>query len=99
MIHVISKKKLRQFWAEYPDAQEQLAAWYKNVRKSVWLAWADVQRTYPKASYYKCCLIFNICGGKYRLIVKRAENWKRLWVVGVFIHGAYDKNEWKKYCE
>lgn len=98
LMHVISRKKLVAFWQAYPDARDALAGWFKVADKAAWAKWADVRQAYPKASYFKCCLVFNICGGSYRLVVRRAVNWKTLFVVGVFTHGQYDRNEWKKHC-
>lgn len=97
-MHVISRKKLVAFWTEHADAKDQLAAWFKVVEKAAWQKWADVQHAYPKASYYECCLIFNISGGSYRLVVRRAVNWKTLFVVGVFTHAEYDRDRWKEFC-
>jgi mRNA interferase HigB len=98
-MHVISRKCLVTFWEKYADSEEQLAAWFKVADKARWNRWADVQRAYPNASYYECCLIFNICGGSYRLIVRRARNWKTLFVVGVYTHQEYDRAPWKELCE
>lgn len=97
-MHIISRKKLVAFWKMHEDAQAQLAAWFKVTSKARWEKWADVQLAYPKASYHECCLIFNICGGNYRLVVRRASNWKTLFVVGVFTHVEYDRNLWKAFC-
>ena len=57
-----------------------------------------MQKIYPKASYYQCCLIFNIVKGNYRLVVRRRENWSTMFVVGVFTHNEYDRDEWKSSC-
>jgi mRNA interferase HigB len=97
-MHVISRKKLVTFWQKYADSEEQLAAWFKVAEKAKWEKWADVQRAYPKASIFHCCLIFNVCGGSYRLIVRHSENWKTLYVVDVLIHRDYDRDLWKKSC-
>ena len=48
-MHVISRKKLVDFWGEYHDAEEQLAAWFKVASKAKWEKWADVQAAYPQA--------------------------------------------------
>jgi len=97
-MHVISRKKLVAFWKEHRDSEEQLAAWFKVASKAKWRKWSDVQAAYPKASLFECCLIFNICGGNYRLVVRRSENWKTLFVVGVFTHAEYDLDRWKEFC-
>jgi len=97
-MHVISRKKLVEFWTKYRDAEEQLDAWFRVVKKVQWEKWADVQGAYTKASYYKCCLIFNICGGSYRLVVRRSENWKTIFIIGVYTHKEYDEDLWRKFC-
>ena len=97
-MHVISRKKLVDFWAGHHDAEEQLAAWFRVAEKAKWAKWADVQGSYPKASLSQCCLIFNICGGSYRLVVRHSANWKTLYVVGVYTHKDYDRALWKKLC-
>lgn len=97
-MNVISRKKLVTFWIAHADAMDHLAAWFKATRKATWTKWADVQAVYPRASYHKCCLIFNICGNDYRLVVRRSEHWKTLYVIGVFTHAECDRDEWKKRC-
>ena len=98
-MHVISRKKLVMFWKQYPDAMNALATWFKAVEKARWAKWADVVRVFPKASYFECCLIFNIRGDSYRLVVRRATNWRTLFVVGVYTHSEYDRDLWKTFCE
>jgi mRNA interferase HigB len=97
-MHVITRRRLVAFRQERPDAKEPLAAWFKVADKARWAKWADVRKAYPKASSYRCCLIFNICGGSYRLVVRRSLNWKTLFVVAVFTHAEYDRDLWKKLC-
>ena len=98
-MHVISRKKLVEFWRLHADAEEPMAAWFKVAESATWSQWADVHRAYPTASYYLCCLIFSICGGFYRLVVRRAVNWKTLFVVAIMTHAEYDRDGWKKFCE
>lgn len=97
-MHVISRKKLVGFWTDRPDAMEQLAGWFKVADKALWARWADGRAAYPKASLYRCCLVFDICGGKYRLVVRRSLNWRTLFVVGAMTHAEYDRGLWKKFC-
>ena len=97
-MHVISRKKLADFWKKYSSAKNALATWFKVAEKAHWQKWADVQKANPKASYYECCLIFNIGGGSFRLVVRRATNWKTLFVVGVYTHEEYDRDLWKAFC-
>jgi mRNA interferase HigB len=96
--HVIAKPRLREFWEHNRDAQKELEDWYKAARKALWTNLADVRMAYPKADQVGRCLIFNICGNKYRLIIRATRNWKRLYVRYVLTHRDYDKRAWLESC-
>lgn len=91
-MRVIAKKILREFWENNSDSEEQLKTWYKEAVKANWINPGDIKREYPKASILKSGrVIFNICGNKYRLVVK--VNYIRQWVFIRFVgtHIDYDK--------
>lgn len=91
-MRVIAKKILREFWVTHVDSEEQLKTWYKEASKAEWHSPNDVKSGYPKASILKNGrLVFNICGNKYRLIVK--INYQRQWIFIRFIGTLteYDK--------
>lgn len=91
-MRVIYKKVLREFWEKYNDAEEPLKTWYKEGIKAVWSSPNDIKNEYAKASILKNNrVIFNICGNRYRLIIKL--NYDRGWVFIRFIgtHSDYDK--------
>jgi mRNA interferase HigB len=48
-LHVISKKKLREFWELYPDAQAPLDKWYRVASKANWQSLAEVRQVFPHA--------------------------------------------------
>jgi mRNA interferase HigB len=91
-MRVFAKKILREFWSKQTDSEGQLKTWYKEASKANWTSPADIKSEYRKASILKDGkVIFNICGNKYRLIVR--INYKRGWVFILFIgtHLEYDK--------
>ena len=91
-MRVFSKKMLRDFWNKQTDSEGQLKTWYKEALKAEWTTPADIKSEYPKASILKDGkVIFNICGNKYRLIVR--INYLRAWVFILFIgtHMEYNK--------
>ena len=70
-MRVIAKKKLREFWLTKTDSEQQLRTWYKEASRAKWTSPNDIKLDYPKASILKGGrVVFNICGNKYRLIVK-----------------------------
>jgi len=98
-MHVISKKKLREFWDGHPDAEAPLLAWYKTMRKANWRKFADIRAVFPSADQVGKCVVFNIGGNKYRLIAIVSRSWRRLYVRFVLTHREYDREDWKADCE
>lgn len=90
-MRVFARKILREFWEKHPDSEEQLSTWYKEANKANWTSPADIKSEYAKASILKDKkVIFNVCGNKYRLVVR--INYQRKWVFILFIgtHIEYD---------
>jgi len=90
-VRVIAKKVLRKYWEWQNDAEYQLKAWYKEAAKAKWKSPSDIKSEFPKANILNCGrVVFNICGNKYRLIVK--INFERQWIFIRFIgtHNEYD---------
>lgn len=91
-MRVISKKILREFWVSYSDSEQQLKSWYQETKKATWKTPGEIKSEYPKASILKSGrVVFDICGNKYRLVVK--INYQRQWVFIRFIgmHNEYNK--------
>lgn len=91
-MRIIAKKILREFWEKQKDSEEQLKAWYKEASKAMWVSPNDIKSDYANSSILKNGrVVFNICGNKYRLIVK--INYLRGWIFIRFIgtHGEYNK--------
>ncbi|MDD2564769.1 MAG: type II toxin-antitoxin system HigB family toxin [Salinivirgaceae bacterium] len=90
-MRVIAKKVLRDFWKKYTDSEQQLKAWYKEATSAKWGSPNDIKKEYTRASIIgNNRVVFDICGSKYRLIVK--INYERQWVFIRFIgnHKEYD---------
>jgi len=91
-MRVFAKKILRDFRYKHADTEEQLKTWYKEASIAKWASPSKIKAEYPKASILKDGkVIFNICGNKYRLVVR--INYRRGWVFILFIctHIEYDK--------
>jgi mRNA interferase HigB len=70
-MRVIAKKALKNFWGEHPDAEEALKSWFAEAVAASWSNPAIVKLQYHSASILKNQrVVFNICGNKYRLVVK-----------------------------
>lgn len=94
-MHVISKKKLRDFWGQHPRARRPLEAWYQIAKHAEWESFDDVKAVFPSADPYKRWVIFDIGGNKYRLIAVIHYARHKVFVRHVLTHAEYDTDAWK----
>jgi mRNA interferase HigB len=94
IVNVVSKKKLREFWGEHPEAEESLTWWYNVFRKSSSQHFADLRRTFGSVDFVSPFTVFNVGGNKYRVIVFVDYVGQFSKIVYVFTHNEYD--EWNK---
>ncbi len=70
-MRIIKRKTLVDFWTVYTDSEQALKTWFHEAKESLWKSPADVKKHYRNASILKKGrVVFNICGNKYRLVVK-----------------------------
>jgi mRNA interferase HigB len=94
-VHIISRKKLKEFSALHPDADTALESWYRLVRRAEWRNFADLRRDYASADQVGTHTVFNIGGNKFRLIAVVMYEAQRVYVRFVLTHREYDRNAWK----
>lgn len=93
-MHIVTKKRLAQFWSKHPDAENPLRAWYRIVSRSSFRTLIALQDVFPSADYVPPqFVVFNIGGNKYRLIVAIHFNAGRVFIRHVLTHAQYDR--WK----
>lgn len=95
-MHVISLKRIREFFSTHRDAESSLMAWYKTARKANWQSLAELKQVYPSADLVGRHTVFNIGGNKYRLIARIVYRSQTLFVVAVITHEEYDLGKWKE---
>ena len=94
-MHVISKKKLREFWGVHAKAKSPLETWYQVAKHAAWESFADLRKTFPTADRVGRFVVFDIGGNKYRLIAAIHFNRGKLFVRHVLTHAEYDERKWK----
>jgi mRNA interferase HigB len=93
-MHVISQKALRDFWEVYPGAEIPLRAWLRNAESAEWVTFAEVRSTYGSADRVGRCVIFDIGGNKFRLIVVIHYNTGRVYVRHMMTHKESGRTQW-----
>ena len=98
-MHIISKRKLKEFWEIHPNAETPLLGWFESVKKADWENFSEVRETFRHVDLYRDCVIFDVGGNKFRLITKIRFQKKRVYIRFVLTHLDYDKDLWKEDCD
>ena len=94
-MHVISRRRLREFWEVHADAEEALTRWYTLASKAGWANFAELKANCPSADQVDHLIVINIGGNKYRLIIEVFFQDEVVLVRHVLTHKQYDKGQWE----
>jgi mRNA interferase HigB len=94
MKNIVALRTLRLHWEKRGrgDSEQALKTWYQEVKKVHWKSPHCVKEQFRNVSVIGAnVLVFNICGNKYRLVVK--VNYAAQWVFILFVgtHEEYDQ--------
>jgi mRNA interferase HigB len=91
-VRIIAKRTLRAFWQRRPDAKAPLEAWHSEVRAADWSRPRDVKERFATASILRNDrVVFNLCGNKYRMVVKIAYRFRIVYIRFLGTHAEYDR--------
>jgi mRNA interferase HigB len=94
-MHVISRKALREFWAQHADSEGALARWFKIMERTDFADYAALRASFPSADTVGGFVVFNIGGNKYRLITVIHFNRRTVYIRYVLTHEDYSRGAWK----
>lgn len=94
-MHIISIRRLREFWERHAQAEAVLRAWYTHVEAAQWQNFAEVRADFPSADQVQRLTVFNIAGNNYRLIARIEYAQQKVYVRAVLTHAEYDREGWK----
>jgi mRNA interferase HigB len=91
-MHVISIKKLRDFWARYPEAEQWLREWFRAVERADWSSPFQVREAFSNASIVgPDRIVFRVRGNRYRIVVRVSYPSRTAFVRFVGTHAEYDR--------
>jgi len=96
-VNVISKRYLLERAAKHADARSAIRVWFDTAVTAEWRNLEDIRKTFPATDMVGDLAIFNIRGNQYRLIVRMAFQYKRIYIKEFLTHAQYDKGGWKKW--
>jgi mRNA interferase HigB len=90
-MHVITRRALVNFWIANQDSQGALKAWYQEAKAAKWANSQELKAQYGAASIINSeRVVFNICGNKYRLVVRINYSSGTVYVRFIGSHSEYD---------
>ena len=91
-MRISGRKKLTVFCKGRQDAERQLRAWHVEVKHANWQSSHEVKNVYGTASILgNRRVVFNICGNKYRLVVKINYSVQIVDIRFIGTHKEYDR--------
>ncbi|MEZ5424264.1 MAG: type II toxin-antitoxin system HigB family toxin [Pyrinomonadaceae bacterium] len=95
-MHIITRKRLNEFVARFPEANNALATWYSQMKQNEFASIEEVRTFFPSADKVGRLTVFNIGGNKVRLIAAIHYNRKKVYIRAVLTHKEYDAGKWKE---
>ena len=95
-MHVITRKRLNDFAAKYPETKNALAQWYELIKKNDFSSLVELKTIFPSADKVGKLTVFNVGGNKVRLIAAIHYNRKKIYIRAVLTHEEYDQGKWKE---
>lgn len=95
-MHVITRKRLREFSVKHRDAEAPLGVWYAIVSRTDFGSFADLKQVFRSVDKVGKFTVFDIGGNKYRLITAIHYNRKKIYIRHVLTHAEYDHSNWKE---
>lgn len=89
-MHIVSVRKLCDFWREHPAAEGVLRHWHSIAKSAVFDNFNDLRRRFQSADYAAPYTVFNVGGNNYRLIALIHYDARRIYIRGVLTHADYD---------
>jgi len=91
-MRVISRKRLKELAARHPEAKAELDAWFQEAESVTRANPRQLKTQYGNASILKGSrVVFNICGNKYRIVVKINYPYSIVYVRFAGTHQEYDR--------
>ncbi len=94
-VHVITRRRLVEFWSIRPEARVPLQHWFAIIRKTDYASFAALRKTFPSADQVKRFTVFNLGGNKFRLIAAIHYNRRKVYIRHVLTHAEYDQGKWR----
>lgn len=88
---IITKSRLHEYAAEYPDLRDSIDEWYRKTKDADWSSFHDIKETFNSVDFAgNDRYVFNIKGNKYRLVALIHFDRRTLYIRFLGTHKEYD---------
>jgi len=94
-VRVLGQEVLDAFGRSHADARKALVAWLSIAEEQNWGSIVEVRSVYPHADFAKPYTVFNVKGGRYRLVTLINYQLQIVTIIDCLTHAEYDKGTWK----
>ena len=99
-MRIIREPDLDEYLRNHARAAVSLAQWQIVVRDAQWRSFVELRKTYRtadtvKAASGRAITIFNIAGGRFRLLTAIDYATRTIEVLDLLTHAEYDEETWK----
>jgi mRNA interferase HigB len=92
MFNIIARRTLNEYAEAYPEAKTALQRWYHELLEFDFKNFNELKIAYPNASLVADDrVVFNICGNKFRLVVRINFRFKAAQIKWFGTHAEYDR--------
>jgi mRNA interferase HigB len=95
-MHIITRKRLLEFAAKHSDCGTALESWYRIVKQTRFVSFAELRQTFPGADQVGNLTLFNIGGNKARLVTAIHYHTSWIYIRHVLTHKDYNRGTWKE---
>lgn len=95
-MHVITRKRLREFATKHKEAEEPLSVWFRLISTKDFGSFSELKRVFGSVDKVDRFTVFDIGGNKFRLIAAIHYNRKKVYIRHVLTHAEYDREKWKE---
>ncbi len=95
-MHVITRKRLNEFAAKYPETNNALATWFRQMKQKDFTSIQEIREMFPAADKIGKLTVFNVAGNKVRLVTAIHYNRRKIYIRAVLTHSEYDAGKWRE---
>jgi mRNA interferase HigB len=93
-MHIITKKRLCEFWQKHSAAEVPLRQWHSIVEQVDFRDFSHIREFFNSADYVPPFVVFDVAGNNYRVVVVVEYRLNRVYIREVMTHREYD--DWCK---